>query len=348
MMTEKQEGAPVLFTSTDSGGISVAANVLRAGGLVAFPTETVYGVGARTDQGAAVAKIFALKGRPTFNPLITHVCNRAEAENFAVFHATARMISDAFWPGPLTLILPLREGQTDIHPLVTAGLDSVAVRVPAHPVALNLIAAAGGPLAAPSANPSGCLSPTTPMHVADGFLGNTPLILAGGATQAGLESTILDLTVDPAVILRPGPVTPDDLASFLGYVPRVGVGHYKEGDRPKSPGLLLKHYAPTIPVRLCAVDVLPDEAVLAFGSVRFLGMRTGSGSKGLAREILAANRFLNLSETGDLFEAAANLFKMLHELDQTGATCIAVMDIPKTGLGLAIRDRLERAASRAD
>lgn len=348
MMTKKQEETNPKFISPDASGIIQAADMLRSGDLVAFPTETIYGLGADARDGIGVASIFQKKGRPNFNPLIVHVNSREEASLFSVFDSRARLVADTFWPGPLTLILPLKPGQRMIHPLVTAGLDTVAVRVPAHKIARDLIAAVGGPIAAPSANKSGTLSPTTPLHVMSSFGADAPMIIAGGSTRAGLESTILDLTIADPVILRTGSITPDDLAPLLGMTPMVVSEIYDDIGRPKSPGLLLKHYAPRTNIRLRAVDVSTDEAVLAFGPARFLGVRRDTfseqGEGGFARDIIPPERFKNLSETGDLVEAAANLFKMLHELDDTGASCIAVMDIPNIGLGLAINDRLTRAA----
>lgn len=344
MMVKKQEGTDAKLISPDIAGIVRAVDILRAGEVVVFPTETVYGLGADARSGAGVAQIFLRKGRPSFNPLIVHINSRADAEIFSIFDSRARLVADTFWPGPLTLILPLRPGQTQIDPLVTAGLDTVAVRVPAHKIARDLIAALGGPIAAPSANKSGTLSPTTPLHVMSSFGDHSPPMIAGGATRAGVESTILDLSVSDPVILRTGSITPDDLAPILGTIPAVVSDIYDETGRPKSPGLLLKHYAPRIKIRLRAMDVLPDEAVLAFGPARFLGMRDGQGRGGFARDIIPPERFKNLSETGDLVEAAANLFKMLYDLDETNASCIAVMDVPNVGLGLAINDRLFRAA----
>lgn len=329
-----------MFTSADENGILRAADVLRTGGVVAFPTETVYGLGADARKGAAVARIYELKSRPSFNPLIVHIFDLAAAECYAVFDGPARAVARAFWPGPLTLVLPLRP-DSGIDPLVTAGLETVAIRVPAHRVARELLAAFAGPIAAPSANRSGKLSPTTPLHVAASFGVDAPLILAGGAAAVGLESTILDLSGRDPVILRPGAVTPDDLAAVLGRVPSLVQGAGEDPARPKSPGLLLKHYSPNLPIRLRAIDVKADEALLAFGSTRFMGVQGGGAARDLPEQMMR-----NLSESGDLVEAAANLFRYLHELDASGAAGIAVMDIPDTGLGLAINDRLRRAAGR--
>lgn len=314
--------------------IAEAAAILRDGGLVAFPTETVYGLGANALDGKAVAGIFAAKNRPSFNPVIVHVPNRAEAEKYVEVNARAKGIMAAFWPGPLTLILPKKEGG-GISDLVSAGLPTVAIRMPSHPVAIALLEAARVPVAAPSANASGEPSATTPRHVQDSLKDRVPFILAGGACTVGLESTVLDLSGDMPLILRPGAVTAEDLESYLGKV-EYDLGDH---DSPKSPGQLLKHYAPSIPVRLNAVDVEPDEALLAFGSVKFMGIKGGGFAKNLP-----AHAFRNLSDRTDLHEAAANLFSMLRDLDMPENKRIAVMNIPDHGLGIAINDRLKRAA----
>jgi L-threonylcarbamoyladenylate synthase len=313
-----------------------AAETLASGGLVAFPTETVYGLGAHACDGVAVARIFAAKGRPSFNPVIVHVPDAAAA--FALVDADdrARRVAEAFWPGPLTMILP-RRADCPVSDLCAAGLPTLAVRVPAHPAAQSLLRACGFPVAAPSANISGTVSATTPQHVADGLGDRIDLIVAGGACMVGLESTVLDLSGPDAVVLRPGAVTAEDIADVLGVPVAIDLGDH---DAPKSPGQLLRHYAPGIPVRLNAVDLLPGEALLAFGSIKFMGVRGGGAAAGLPD---GARR--NLSETGDLYEAAANLFRMLRELDRPGHTAIAVMNVPDTGLGVAINDRLRRAAA---
>jgi L-threonylcarbamoyladenylate synthase len=311
-----------------------AAAIIRDGGLVAFPTETVYGLGANALDGRAVAGIFAAKNRPSFNPVIVHVAKREDAARYVEVDARASGLMAAFWPGPLTLILP-KKNSGGISDLVSAGLPSIAIRMPKHPVALALIEQAGVPIAAPSANASGEPSATTPRHVQDSLGDKIPLILAGGACSVGLESTVVDLSGDVPVIVRPGAVTADDLEPYLGEV------SYDLGDHaaPKSPGQLLKHYAPSIPLRLKAVDVEKGEALLAFGSTKFMGIRGG----GFANK-LPDTMFLNLSEGGDLTEAAANLFLMLRDLDNPTHKGIAVMDIPDSGLGIAINDRLRRAA----
>lgn len=327
-----------MLTAISTESLARAAALLSGGDLVAFPTETVYGLGADARVGRAVAKIYELKQRPSFNPLIVHVNNRQAAEKIARFDDRACAVADAFWPGPLTLVLPLLPGAV-IDPLVTAGLDTVALRVPSHPVAQDLLAAFGGPVAAPSANRSGKLSPTSALHVVQSFGDQAPFTLAAGPSAVGLESTILDLSQTDPVILRPGAVTPDDLAAVLGAAPPVTHGVVGEGEIARSPGLLLKHYAPAVPLRLRAVDVRADEALLAFGSTRFMGVVGGGHVDDLPGHLIR-----NLSKSGDLVEAAGNLFKMLHDLEQSGAAQIAVMDIPVVGIGIAIHDRLTRAA----
>jgi L-threonylcarbamoyladenylate synthase len=314
--------------------IDEAAQRLRGGELAVLPTETVYGLGADATNGAAVAKIFAAKNRPSFNPLIVHVADIAAAEKLGVFDARARNVAKIFWPGPLTIIVRKAES-CPVHDLVTAGLDTIAIRVPAHPVMRDVLRAANIPVAAPSANASGEPSATTPEHALQSLGGNVSFILAAGACEVGLESTVLDMTGAVPTILRPGAVTKEDLEEFFERVDVDLGGH----DAPKSPGQLLKHYAPSIPVRLRAVDVAPDEALLAFGSTKFMGIKGG----GFAKD-LGDHAFRNLSEGGDLNEAAANLFSMLRTLDDPRNAGIAVMDIPDTGLGAAINDRLSRAA----
>lgn len=319
--------------------IDEAAACLR-GGLVAIPTETVYGLAADATNGAAVARIFEAKGRPAFNPLICHFARAEDIESAVVTDTRAQTVAAAFWPGPLTLILP-RRTDCRISELCSAGLETLAVRVPAHPIARALIAAAGVPLAAPSANKSGRISPTTPLLVSESLGNAVDMILAAGPCAVGLESTVLDLSGDTPTLLRPGAVTAADIESVLGY--RVEDGTTTATDKPKSPGLLLKHYAPSIPVRMNAIDLEEGEALLAFGSVKFMGIRTGGAARDLPPE-----RVRNLSPRGDLHEAAANLFRMLHELDRPQNKGIAVMAIPETGLGLAINDRLGRTAKRTD
>ncbi|MFA5593410.1 MAG: L-threonylcarbamoyladenylate synthase [Micavibrio sp.] len=314
--------------------IEEAAGIIKSGGLVAFPTETVYGLGANALDGRAVAGIFAAKNRPAINPVIIHVARREDAEKYVAVDARAKGIMAAFWPGPLTLILPKKQ-DGGVSDLVSAGLDTIAIRMPNHPVALALIEKAGVPVAAPSANASGEPSATTPRHVQESLGARVPMIIAGGACSVGLESTVLDLSGDVPVIVRPGAVTAEDLAEYLGDVAYDLGGH----DAPRSPGQLLKHYAPSIPVRLGAVDIAREEGLLAFGSTKFMGVKGG----GFAKE-LGDDKFRNLSENGDLHEAAANLFTMLRDLDNPANKSIAVMGIPERGLGIAINDRLRRAA----
>lgn len=308
----------------DADGIARAAAVLRAGGLVAFPTETVYGLGADARDGRAVAGIFAAKGRPAFNPLIVHVPDLAAAERLAVLPAAAQRLAAAFWPGPLTLVVPLR-ADAGLSPLVTAGLPTVGLRVPAHPVAQALLAAAGCPVAAPSANPSGRVSPTTADHVLAGLSGRIDAVLDGGTCPLGLESTIVGFDPDP-VILRPGGVTAEALAIALGApVPASDGG---KADRPNAPGQLASHYAPRAALRLEAERPRPGE--------RFVGF--GPPPPGIVPD-------LSLSPSGDLMEAAARLFAVLHAVDAGGDGPVAVAPVPEAGLGRAINDRLRRAAA---
>lgn len=319
----------------NTAGIEEAVRILKDGGLVGLPTETVYGLAANALDGGAVAKIFAAKGRPQFNPLIIHCHNFDQAAELVEMNADARAAAEALWPGPLTLILPRKAG-CPVSDLAGAGLSTLAVRVPKHEAALAVIRAAGVPLAAPSANKSGSLSATTPQHVAEAFGDEVELVLAAGACAVGLESTVLDLSGDAPVILRPGAVTAEELSEVLGRA--VGYDH-GDHDAPKSPGQTLKHYAPSVPVRIKAIDLIPGEALLAFGPIKFMGIRGGGAAKDLPEDSLR-----NLSEAGDLHEAAANLFSMMRALDRPGHKAIAVMNIPETGLGIAINDRLRRAA----
>ncbi len=304
--------------STEAADIARAAALLKAGDLVAFPTETVYGLGADARNDRAVAGIFEAKGRPQFNPLIVHVASLADAEAIADFPDDALRLADAFWPGPLTLVLPLK-ADAGISPLVTAGLPSVAIRMPAHPVARALLAAFGGPVAAPSANPSGKVSPTRAAHVMDGLGDRIAAVVDGGPCEVGLESTIVGLTGAPA-LLRPGGLPAEAIEACLGHPLAVG----GSAGSPTAPGQLASHYAPDAPLRLNASDARPGEVLLGFGP-----------TPGAA---------LNLSPSGDLVEAAARLFHALRELDGMGKP-IAVAPIPEKGLGRAINDRLRRAAA---
>jgi L-threonylcarbamoyladenylate synthase len=304
--------------------ITRAAALLRAGSLVAFPTETVYGLGGDATNGRAVAAIFAAKGRPRFNPLIVHVRGLIAAEAIAHFDARARDVARRFWPGPLTLVLPRRE-TSGVALLACAGLDTVALRVPAHPVAQALLREAGRPLAAPSANRSGRVSPTEAAHVAAELGGRVALILDGGACAVGLESTVLDLSGATPALLRPGGTTLEAIAALLGPISAEA----DDPNAPRAPGQLASHYAPRLPLRMAATEARPGEALLAFGPHVPPGFAA----------------MLNLSPRGDLSEAAANLFAMLRRLDRPEFSGIAAMPVPEAGLGRAINDRLRRAAA---
>jgi len=312
-----------LISAAAPRAINRAAELVKAGRLVAFPTETVYGLGGDATNERAVAEIFAAKGRPRFNPLIVHVRGLAEAERLAVFDDHARRVASRFWPGPLSLVLP-RRGDSGLSLLASAGLDTVAVRAPAHEVAQALLRETGRPIAAPSANRSGRISPTEATHVFEEIGDRIDLILDGGRTPVGLESTVLDLSDETPVLLRPGTVTSEQLTELLGPIAAPAE------DRPKSPGMLASHYAPSLPLRLEAVSAQFGEALLAFGP---------EAPPGFAEVQW-------LTSTGDLAEAAANLFAMLRRLDRPLFTGIAVMPIPEQGLGRAINDRLRRAATR--
>ena len=313
-----------IVKATDSA-IRTAAELLRAGRLVAFPTETVYGLGGDATNGRAVAAIFAAKSRPRFNPLIVHLQGAGLAERHGHLTPLARRLAAAFWPGPLTLVLDRRPG-SDLSDLVTAGLDTVALRVPDHPIAQALLRETERPLAAPSANRAGAVSPTRAEHVEADLGGDVALILDGGPTAHGLESTVLDARGEAPVLLRPGAVTAETIEAVLG-TPLLRTR--LERARPSAPGQLKSHYAPRARLRLDATDVKPGEALLAFGA-------NAPQTPGPA---------LNLSPGGHLMEAAANLFAALRTLDKTQAETIAVMPIPEAGLGEAINDRLRRAAA---
>ncbi len=313
------EPATQTLAATDAG-IARAAALLREGRLVAFPTETVYGLGGDARRDGTVARIFEAKGRPRFNPLIVHVPDLAAAERLAVFDDRARDLARAFWPGPLTLVLPLREG-AGLSRLVTADLPTVALRVPAHPLARALLAAFGGPVAAPSANPSGRVSPTRAAHVVAGLSGRIAAVLDGGPCEVGLESTILGLAGEPR-LLRPGGLPVEALEAALGQ--RIAAGG--DAARPTAPGQLFSHYAPAAALRLNARAPETGEILVGFGPVQ--------GD-------------LTLSDSGDLVEAAANLFHLLREADALAGPGgrIAFAPVPERGLGLAINDRLRRAAA---
>lgn len=317
----------------DAAGITEAVSLLQKDECVALPTETVYGLAANAFSADAVAGIFSAKGRPAQNPLIVHVQSVQAARELILLNDHAEKLAARFWPGPLTLIGPLRPNSS-IASLVTAGLPTLGVRVPAHPVFQSVLKQCGFPLAAPSANASGTLSPTTPQIVASGLKGRIPMILAGGITDKGLESTIIDCSEDKPLLLRHGALPLDDIQNVIGSVE----DHTEPTEKPKSPGQMLRHYAPNTQIRLNAVDVDKEEALLAFGSTKFMGIRTGGFAKDLPFPL-----FKNLSESGDLDEAAHNLFSHLYALDQSGAKTIAVMPIPESGIGVAINDRLRRA-----
>ena len=305
-----------------ANGIGTAAEALRSGALAAFPTETVYGLGADATNNTAVAKIYEAKGRPQFNPLIVHAADKEALRSLVIWNNYADLLADAFWPGPLTFVLP-RTADCTVSLLASAGLDTLAVRVPSLDLARSLLQACECPVAAPSANKSGHISPTTADHVAGEVGAELSVILDGGPCQIGLESTVIDLTADQPVLLRPGGVSQERIENTIG---RVGVA---TSETPlKSPGMLERHYAPTTPLRLEAGSANAGEILLCFGP------EAPSGT-------------LNLSVDGDLLEAAANLFTMLRDLEQAGPAGIAVMPIPRTGLGAAINDRLRRAASSA-
>ena len=307
-----------------------AARSLSEGQLVAFPTETVYGLGADATNSAAIARLYQAKGRPSFNPLIAHVGDLSAAMRIGRFEATAITLAKAFWPGPLTLVLP-KANDCPVADLATAGLDTIAIRVPAHPVAREILRAFGGPVVAPSANLSGHVSPTTAAHVQSDLNGRIDLIVDGGAVAVGVESTIVGCFEAP-MLLRPGGVPRGEIERVLG---RALVRPPDDADngtsQPLAPGMLASHYAPHTPVRLNAEKIEAGEALLAFGPDPVPG-------------IDSVTAVMNLSAHGDLSEAAANLFGYLRALDAKGAHAIAVMPVPHHGLGEAINDRLRRAA----
>jgi L-threonylcarbamoyladenylate synthase len=308
-----------------------AARALAAGALVAFPTETVYGLGADATDGTAVARLFAAKGRPSFNPLIAHVANLEAARALAVFDTEALRLAASFWPGPLTLVLP-KAADCPVSELATAGLETIAIRIPDHPVAHDILAHLNRPIVAPSANRSGHVSPTTAEHVHADLDGRVDLIVDGGATLVGVESTIVACLGVP-VLLRPGGVSREAIERVLGHT-LADLEHRPvvAPDSPMAPGMLASHYAPKARLRLNALAVTPGEALLAFGPARPMGADQ-------------AGEILNLSPSGDLIEAAANLFAHLRALDASGAAAIAAMPVPNEGLGEAINDRLARAAA---
>lgn len=308
---------PTQRLSADDAGLTSAAQLLQQGALVAFPTETVYGLGADARQGEAVAGIYTAKGRPSFNPLIVHVADLATARRYVEWPAQAAALAAAFWPGPLTLVLPLCAGH-DLSPLVTAGLPNVGIRIPAHPVAQALLRQFGGPVAAPSANPSGRISPTTADHVIAGLDGRIAAVVEGGACDVGLESTIIGFDRGHPVLLRAGGLSVEQIEEVLGQP----LSH-AEDSKITAPGQMMSHYAPRGTLRLNATSAQAGEHMLGFGEI--------AGD-------------ITLSASGNLVEAAANLFGHLHQLDDLGGP-IAVAPIPMNGLGRAINDRLTRAAA---
>lgn len=320
------EWKPMQMQPICHAALQQAVGLLREGKCVAFPTETVYGLGADATSDKAVAEIYATKGRPSFNPLIIHVAEVAMARRLVHWPEAAARLAEHFWPGPLTLVLP-RRVDAGISLLASAGLETLAVRMPRHEGARQLLTMAGFPLAAPSANRSGRISPTCAEHVAAELGDAVPLILDGGPCEEGLESSVLNLSGGEPTLLRPGSVTIAELESVLQCPVQSQPGVIDEA-APSAPGMLASHYAPRCPVRLHASEVAKEEALLAFGPNSPAG----------------AARVLNLSEQGDLKEAAANLFAMLRALDTPEHQAIAVMAIPRQGLGIAINDRLQRAA----
>ena len=327
MRNAREEHAACADVSTsvqkaNAESIARAAAILRRGGLVAFPTETVYGLGANAANDEAVAAIFAAKRRPRFNPLIVHVRNLEHAREFADFNAQAQSLAEAFWPGPLTMVLP-RRPRARISLLASAGLDSIALRVPSHPTAHLLLHESGLAIAAPSANPSGSVSPTTAAHVAESLGGSVDLVLDDGAAGLGIESAIVGFAEFGPLLLRPGALPRAKIEALVGRL------HASTGETIVSPGQMTSHYAPRAELRLDAQTVHCGEALLAFGP-----------------EVpMSVQLIRNLSPSADVREAAANLFAMLRELDASGCRCIAVMPIPEHDLGEAINDRLRRAAA---
>ncbi|SFP41044.1 translation factor SUA5 [Bradyrhizobium sp. Ghvi] len=323
-------GLETLVLPAGRAAAEAAARTLAGGGLVAFPTETVYGLGADAANATAVAHIYSAKGRPAFNPLIAHVADLTAARRIGRFDARALKLAEAFWPGPLTLVVP-KTKDCPVADLATAGLDTVAIRIPAHPVAEAILRAFGGAVVAPSANISGHVSPTLAAHVESDLAGRIDLIVDGGPVAVGVESTIVGCFEAPT-LLRPGGLSRERIEAVLGApLARPPVDAESDDSQPLAPGMLASHYAPRASVRLNAHDVAHDEALLAFGPARLSGQE-------------AAAAVMNLSPAADLDEAAANLFGYLRSLDAKAPRAIAVMTIPEEGLGEAINDRLRRAA----
>jgi len=313
---------PDILESFSQKNIAAVAKELASAGIAAFPTETVYGLGADATSDMAVAKVYEIKNRPTFNPLIIHFASASDAFMHVAENDIALRLAEKFWPGALTMVLP-RKPESNISLLASAGLATLAVRVPAHTVAQKLIAMVGRPLAAPSANASGKISPTSAAHVAKSLGDKIPMILDGGDCKVGIESTVVDLSTSTPTILRHGIIVREDLEAAAG----VKFSEANESDI-KSPGQLLSHYSPSIPIRLNATSVDVNEALISFGD----------------NHIAGAKHTVNLSLSGDLVEAAANLFKVMHHLDSSCYSGIAVVKIPDEKIGLAINDKLRRAA----
>jgi len=327
-------GLETLILPAGQAAAEAAARRLAAGGLVAFPTETVYGLGADAGNATAIAHLYAAKGRPAFNPLIAHVADLAAAQRIGRFDARAKKLAEAFWPGPLTLVVP-KTDSCPVADLATAGLDTVAIRIPAHPVAQAILRAFGGAVVAPSANISGHVSPTLAAHVESDLSGRIDLIVDGGPVEVGVESTIVGC-FDAPMLLRPGGLSRERIEAVLGAaLARPPADAASDDSQPLAPGMLASHYAPRANVRLNARDVAAGEALLAFGPARLPGLD-------------GASVVMNLSPAADLDEAAANLFGYLRALDARGARTIAVMPVPHHGLGEAINDRLRRAAVERD
>ena len=330
-MTDGGHGRPIETTGireADEGAIRDADRLLEAGEVIGIPTETVYGLGADATNGLACAKIFEVKGRPSFNPLIAHCSSIDMALEHGAFSADAERLARAFWPGPLTLVVHQAK-DSGISDLVTAGLPTIALRVPDAPIMRNLVDSLGRPIAAPSANRSGHVSATTARAVAEDFGDAVPMVLDGGASPVGVESTIIDVSSTEPALLRPGGLDRAEIEAVIGN--RIAMVRMHRGDQPTAPGMLSAHYAPSCPVRLDADQAKPGEALILFGPM-----------PADAAPINAP--VVNLSASGDLREAAARLFSTLRELDARGVTGIAVAPIPETGLGEAINDRLRRAS----
>ncbi|MDC9700795.1 MAG: L-threonylcarbamoyladenylate synthase [Alphaproteobacteria bacterium] len=317
---------PILLEGNDHG-VQQAAYALRDGKLVAFPTETVYGLGANAFNLRAVSRIYEVKGRPSFNPLILHVTDFSAAERLGYFNLYARSLASTFWPGPLTLVLPCRKG-TRISSSATAGLGTIAIRIPSHPLARRFLELTGVPVAAPSANRSGRISSTRVQHVSSAFVSGIDVILDGGPASIGLESTIVSCDAGGVTLLRPGGLIREEIEHCLG----IPISTVPVSLLPCAPGQLSSHYAPRAVLRLNATHVVPGEALLTFGSAP-------------VAESSCAGSCLNLSPSGDLKEAASNLFDFLHFLDKEVVSAIAVVPIPSSGLGETINDRLRRAAA---